>query len=182
MTKGFRREILVSILVIVGSVCAFGIYFWRVSGTLRGSADSVLSLNQTIVDQAQLSQVIVNLKRDESEADRSQARMDAVIPDEEQLLDFRSWTKNQATVHNLSASIEFKDRGKFRGGSDIMFQNASMNFDGTIDNFISFLKELEMGADRFLVGFDTFDVSRSASGYRLGGGAKIFFHGTSTSP
>jgi len=177
MGKGFRREILASILVIVISIIGFGIYFWRAGGAIREVSANVATTNQAILDQAELSQVLVDLKNAESEADRDQGRMDAVIPDEEQLLDFRSWLRNQGSVFGVSVGVDFKDRGKFREGSNILFQNAAVSMDGSADGFVSFLKELEMGADRFLVGFSSFDLNRGGSGYRLSGAAKIFFRG-----
>lgn len=183
MQKGFRREIWISITIIMASIAVCSVFVWKLNLDVVSTVQSIVAAREAFATENKRQEILAQLKRDEAEADRGLARMSAVIPEEEQLFGFRQWAKNLGVVHNISASVDFrKNPGKLSGVSSISYETIGMDLEGRTESLISFLKAVELGADRFLLGIETVEMARGGNGYRMTGSAKVFFRPKSESP
>jgi len=183
MPSGFRRQIWISITIILTSTAVFGIFTWKLGLDVTNTVQNIVTAREAFATENKRQEIFVQLRSNEAEADRGIARMSAVIPEEEQLFSFRQWAKNLGVVHNVSANVDFKKSpGKLSGAPSIAYETIGIDLEGRTESIISFLRAVELGADRFLLGLETLEMARGGNGYRMTGGAKVFYRAKNESP
>ena len=175
MFDDFRREVLVGIIVITGSIFIFGAGFYFFSKSLRADAQYIAEDRLLIAESSAILASFAELKRDASLAVRYEKAMERLLVPKDHLIDFPRWLEGLARVRQVGLNFSFS-------GSEVGPQedypgyiNFSLDVTGNFDAIAAFLKDAESQSVRFLLNLDTFDVTRGGSGYRVFSRGRVFF-------
>lgn len=176
MQKYFRREVIISAVVVGGGALLFaGLFYWFVHD-LTSRGEKILVDRGLIAKRAEAIGVLAQLKRDAPAATAYQKSIDLILArQDELLLDFRQWLEGLARAHSLNMTFRFQ-------GSEVLPQENTpgyapfiLNIGGTLDNILSFTQDIEGRASRFLVSIEGFDLQEGSDGYTLSTQGRVFF-------
>ncbi len=119
--------------------------------------------------------ILAELKRNAVQALRYEQKMNAFLPTQEQLLDFPRTLDNLARVRKLTLNFGFQGGQTPSQGNAPGAVSFALDVNGTFNDILGFLKDVEVEPPRFLAAFDTFDIVRSVEGYRLFTQGRVFF-------
>lgn len=178
MNNNFRLNLLVSIGGIIVSFILFGVALYWLAKNISADAQKVIENRAIINKQTHSIAALAKLKAVAAQADTYSARMQELLPSQDELLDFPKWLEDRSKTYQLSLRFSFE-------GTTIMPNPAeaapgavifSMDVSGPYDNLKRFFKELEMTSPRFLANIDKLDVtSPDNTKYRAVLEGRVFF-------
>jgi hypothetical protein len=175
MPNRFRRELLISSLIIGVAVVAFGLAFYFLVQDLDSQAQKIVSDRALLAQRTALLLSLADLKKDAGSAAVYRQAIDKILVSQDQLIDFPQWISGLARIRQISLSFSFQgDQVPPQNGS-LGYINFSLDASGSLENLGAFLEDVEFKAQRFLVVLDTADLSGGESGYRLLSHGRIFF-------
>lgn len=175
MPNRFRRELLISSLIVGTAVVAFGLAFYFLTNDLSSQAQKIVVDRASLAQRTILLSSLADLKRDAAEAAVYSQAMDKILVSQDQLIDFPQWISDLARIRQVSLSFSFQgDQVPPQNGS-LGYINFSLDASGNLDNLGAFVEDLELQAPRFLVVLDTVDLSGGGTAYRLLSQGRVFF-------
>ncbi|MBI4086050.1 MAG: hypothetical protein HY433_02295 [Candidatus Liptonbacteria bacterium] len=175
MFENFRRTIIWGIAFIAGSIIASGALVYWLFLKLDGEAVKIALDRDTIHSNSQLIEGLANIKSTASETGKYKQALDTLLPAKDELVNFSGWLDGLSRARNVSESFSFQGNAVESSKSEAGYVGFSLDASGAYDNLIDFLKDVEFRAPRYLVGFDSFDIKRDGSGYRVSVRGKVFF-------
>lgn len=161
------------IIVISIAALSAGLYWLR--SDVEFQADEIVSSRAFLARGAEVGQVLAELKKSAREAEIYQKAMDAILPAEEQLLDFRPWLNGIANSHGVRIVVTLRTKNVIDSQNAIGEFIFDMEVEGTYEKILSFLDNIEESRSRFLISIDTFELQKSANGYRVLSRSRVFF-------
>ncbi len=175
MFSDFREKVIIGVVLILASIVAFGSVFYFFSKSLRVLARDIAADRLLIANNAAVLGNLAELKRDSQEAARYEKAMNKLLVSKDQLIDFGTWLDGLARVRQVAMNFSFSGSEVAPQESFPGYINFSLDVAGTLDALTAFLKDIELQSTRFLVNLDTFDMTKSAGGYRIITQGKVFF-------
>jgi len=175
MPNRFRRELLISLLIVGAAVVAFGLTFYFLTNDLDYQAQKIAFDRASLSQRTTLLSSLADLKRDAASAGVYRQAIDKILVSQDQLIDFPQWISNLARIRQVSLGFSFQgDQVPPQNGS-LGYINFSLNASGNLDNLGAFVEDLELRAPRFLVVLDAVDLSGGGTSYRLLSQGRVFF-------
>ena len=175
MVENFRRTIIWGIAFIVGSIIVSGLLVYWLFLKLNGEAANIASDRDTIHSNSQLIEGLASIKSMAAETGKYKQALDALLPAKDELVNFSGWLDGLSRAHQVSESFSFQGNAVESSKSEAGFVGFSLDASGAYGNLIDFLKDVELRAPRYLVGFDNVDLRRDGSGYRVSVRGRVFF-------
>ncbi len=175
MQKSFKRELIIGISVIAGSILAFLLVSGYMTNNLSVLADNIAASRFLLAKRAELLENLADIKKSSSEATLYKQKMDALLPTQEQLLNLPQILNGLASAHGVSFSFSFRGTPTLpQGGSpgSIIF---AMDSSGSLDALLLFLNDIEPKATRSILSLDNFDLTKVDQGYHLVAQGRAFF-------
>ena len=175
MEKSFKREFILGICLIAGSILAFlGVssYF---SGRLSDLATNIATSRFLLAKRAELLENLADVKRSSSESAAYKQKIDALLPTQEQLLNLSQVLSGLAAAHDVSFSFSFKGAPTLPQPTVPGSIAFAMDSSGDLNSILLFLNDIEPKSTRFILSFDSFDLSKLDQGYHLVAQGKAYF-------
>jgi len=175
MFDNFRKEVRKGILVILASVVVFGVSFYFFSKSLNSVTNDIVSDRLLIAKNSGVLENLAELKRGDQEAVHYQKAMEKLLVPKDQLLQFPGWLDGLARVRQVGLNFSFSGAEVAPQENYPGYINFSLDMTGSINALTSFLEDIELQPTRFLANLDSFEVTKSDSGYRITSSGKVFF-------
>lgn len=175
MSGHFKKEMIISVIIVLGSILVFGTSLYFLAKSLKADATHISNDRLVIAHNASMLGVLAELKRDASQADLYQKAIEKILVPRDRLLDFQRWLDGLRRVRQVDMNFAFVGSESAPTETFPGYISFSLDISGTLDNLTAFLKDIELQSTQFLVSLDTFDVSGSGSSYRIISRGRVFF-------
>jgi outer membrane murein-binding lipoprotein Lpp len=171
----FRKELIISLAVIVGSFLVSGAALYFLSGDLQSQVQKIGTARALLTNRSAVLGSLAALKKDAAQAAVYKPAMDVVLVSQDQLLDFQKWLDGLAGVHRIGYNFSFQGDPVLPQSDAPGYYNFSLDINGALDNLIEFIKDVEYKSPRFLTNLYGFDLTRDGDNYRVLTQGKVFF-------
>lgn len=175
MHRHFRRQLILGLEIIAGSVLIFGAGLYLLADDLENKSEKIVTARALISQTAATIEALADLKNDAPKADAYRRAIDKILVSQDRLLDFPRWLEGLARGRKVALTFSFQ-------GSQVKpLDNApghigfSLDIRGALANLTEFLKDVEFQSPRFLVSLDNFNLNGSGSSYRITSQGKVYF-------
>lgn len=171
----FRRTVIVNSSIIAGSALVIGILLYMLGSYMDTTSKSIMQKRAALSFGSGIVERFSNLKRDAAVAERIQKDIDALLPPQEELISFPGYLEEAGRVYGLSISFSFDGNPTTPGAGQPGFAYFTVSTSGSLARIVEFLKNVETKSTKFIVGFDSTDISASGDVYRAKIGGRVFF-------
>lgn len=175
MPTHFRRELIVSLAIMGGSIVVSALVLFLLSRDLQSQAEKVVADRALINQRAAVVAALASLKTDASRAELYKRAMDKILVSQDQLLDFPRWLDGLSRVREIGLTFLFQGSQVAPQGDSPGYIAFSVDLIGKLNNLVDFLKDVEFQSPRFLVSLDSIDLTRNGSDYRILSQGRVFF-------
>ncbi|MBI2623732.1 MAG: hypothetical protein HYW65_04170 [Candidatus Liptonbacteria bacterium] len=175
MGSDFRRKFLIQLGVAAAVSAALVAAAGWFAADVSVQAGRVAQDRTLIRERSASIAVLAELKRNSARALQYEQKMNAFLPTQEQLLDFRRTLENLARVRRLTLNFSFQGGQTLPRGGAPGTVGFALDVAGASIDVLGFLKDVEVTPPRFLAAFDTFSIEQNAKTYRLFAGGRVFF-------
>ncbi|MFH1246611.1 MAG: hypothetical protein V1489_02445 [Candidatus Liptonbacteria bacterium] len=169
-----RKEILVSAIIVGGSLVLFAAAFLFVSGRMDANVSRIESAQGAIQEHSAALESFAALKRDVPVAEKYQTQLTQLLPQPEELLGFNRSIDQVARVYGVSFRASFQGGIAESGNGLPGSYGIGIEADGSYDNLRKFVSDLESKTSRYLMRFDSIKFSARESGYHIALQGKVF--------
>lgn len=176
MKSDFKKELMVGLGIIVTSLVGFFVIFGQLDERLATLSASVSAAQSNINHKAQLLSDLAELKRNSGSANEYKRKMEALLPERDQLYSYQRYLENLAVPRKLNFNFIFQ--GEPVVSTPTAPGSAAFNLDvsGSIDGILMFMRDAEIGTTRNIMSIENFDLTRdSGEIYRLQLSGKTYF-------
>lgn len=175
MPDRFRRELLISLFVIIGGLLIFSATLYLLSSDLSARAEKIVADRALISQRSAALEFLAESKKNTPRADVYKQAMDRILVSQDQILDFSRWLDGLARVRQVGLSFSFQGGQVSPHGDAPGYIGFSLDLNGKLDDLTNFLKDIEFQSPGFLINLDNFDLSRNGSNYRILTQGRVFF-------
>lgn len=176
MTREFKKELFLGLGIVTASLVAFFVIFGQLEAKLSSLSSSVSSAQASINHKSQLLADLAELKRNSGKANEYKRKMEALLPEKDQLYNYQRYLENLAVPRKLNFNFNFQ--GEPVAATLTVPGSASFNLDisGGLEAILLFMRDAELNTTRNIVSIENFDLVREDSGnYKLQIFAKTYF-------
>lgn len=175
MLNHFRRQVIVSLIIILGSAgVAIAAISW-LKRDIQFQAGKIFDDKNLISKRVAILADLAELKKLTSKADAYKRAMNAIMLTHEDLLNFPRRLEDLARVHRLGISFSFRGEEVKPQENKPGYVNFNVDVVGAVDNLISFIKDVEYRSLGFIATFDSVDFLKSGDNYKASLQGKVFF-------
>ncbi|MBI4085003.1 MAG: hypothetical protein HY432_00650 [Candidatus Liptonbacteria bacterium] len=175
MVHNFRRELIIRISLIAGSLIAFAAIAYFLSGAIEGQAKKVSSDRTAINKRSQLIENLASQRITSEEVKKYQQAINLLLPQKDDLVNFSSWLDGLSRVRQISMNFSFSGEMVPSNDTSAGHIRFSLNANGEYANLMNFLRDIEAKAPRYTTVFDDFDLKRAGGNYSIIIGGRVFF-------
>ena len=175
MATTLKRHLIISFSVIIVSVIIATCVLYILSDNIAAQVTKVQADRALVSEQTDALDVLSDLTEQAPQAAAYQSAIDQLLPDQDGLLTFQEWLANIASSHQVSANATFAGNPSLANGSQAGQSNFSLEVDGSVDNIIAFLDDIEAKSPGFLVQLSSFNLVTSNGSYKFTAPGVVFF-------
>lgn len=175
MLNHFRRQVIISLIIILGSAgLSIAAISW-LKKDIQLQAEQISNQKNIINKRIAILGNLAELKKMMPQAEAYKKAMDAVMLNREDLLNFPRRLEDLARIHRLGINFSFKGEEIKPQDDKPGYANFSVDVMGTIDNLINFIKDVEYRSVGFIAAFESVDFLKSDDNYKANLQGKVFF-------
>jgi hypothetical protein len=156
----FRLTVTVSAGIIIASFFSSAILVSWFSGDIGALARGIEKRRSFLRERTVLLETFAQFKGAGPVIERYEERLRALLPSQEELLDFPRYLESVARVHQVALNFGFQGDPVLAGGSEPGGVSFSLQVSGTPQRVARFLREVERESPRFVVRFSSFEVAQ----------------------
>lgn len=164
---------IIDISVIAGSFIAFAAAIWQIGIQLSTQTSEIVRSRNLIAERAVAVAQLSELKRAAPEIAPYENTVNVLLPDQDQLFDFPRYLDSLSKIRSVNISFSFQNIHPSEGTAP-GFAAFAMTANGSRENLIGFIKELESPSARFLVAIQSVSLSRSGTSYQANIPGRVF--------
>lgn len=174
MEKSFKRQLTVSMGIILGTFAVSAAALYLLSSDLSAHADKVISDKAFVAGQTEILGSLAALKSGAAQSAPYADAMKKLLPTHDALIGFPQWIVSVGHAHNVSVSFTFT--GQNTGATDLSpgTDGFSLSASGSAADLVAFLDGLEMTGPGFLLAINAFDLTNNGSAYQLSAQGNLF--------
>ncbi len=175
MKDDFNRYILTSFEVIIGCAVIVAAIVFLLTSDIASRASDISTNRDRITKQSDSVVMLADIKNNSAEAQEYTTAMDALLPPQNELINFPKWLQGVAATYSVNVDFSFTSEIIAPNSTAPGSNGFSLTVTGNSDNVISFLKYLELEAPAYLLSLGSFDLSQNGSDVKIVIGGKLFF-------
>jgi len=175
MVKNFKRELIISIAFIAGSMLIFAAAAYFLSDAITTKAEKISSERSSIQNRSDLIEGLAEQKASSPEVKKFQQDINLILPQKDDLVNYQSWLDGLSRVYQVSINFQFVGDTVPSNGTDAGYIRFSLDSNGSYMSLTNFLRDVEFKAPRYMTKFDDFDLKRNGDTYSASVNGKIFF-------
>lgn len=175
MHQLFRRQVVFSFSIIIGSFLVFAAVLYFLFLSLSAQSEEIIAAKAAIAEKTSTLGALTALKKEAPDAIRYEEALNRILVSRDQLLGFPGWLDSLARGRRVE--LQFAFGGGEADPSEVSagYVEFSIDASGSLENLISFLEDAELKAPGFLAGLESFNLSGSGSDYRISAKGKVYF-------
>jgi len=174
-SKIFKKELIIGAAVFFGGILIISAGLYFVSNDIAARVSAIVTERALINDRARTLGSLAGLKRDLPEAERYRAAINKLLISKDSVIGFPPWLSDVARARHVAVSLTWGADHDPQPGT-LGFVGFSMNANGSSENLLGFLRDVEFHSSRFLVDLTSFDLVRtSGSEYGVISQGKVYF-------
>lgn len=159
MAHGYRMFVLTSAGIIVGSILCMGFAVMWFLGSAEGTAKAIAEKRLEIKNRSRQLEALSAFKAVESDVSALEARLDLLLPDKDEIVDFPAWLRTMA--ESRGTTLDFLFRGETPSSeTSLGFAEFSFTARGSLTELRDFFEAIDNRGSQYLVHFLSLDVSR----------------------
>ncbi|TSC59496.1 MAG: hypothetical protein LiPW15_801 [Parcubacteria group bacterium LiPW_15] len=176
MEKSFRKDVIVGICIIVGTITLFFVGSALFSGAISELSTNIAASKVFLLRRAELISNLADIKKSSQEVSLYAQKMNSLLPMQEQLLNLPQALQSSASAHAVTFSFSFRGVPILPQTNAAGIAAFSLDSSGKLENLLLFLNDIEPKATRYIISIDTFDLSQVGEGnYHLVLQGRAFF-------
>jgi hypothetical protein len=175
MKDKFKKQLLISFGLILGSGIAAAIGLNFLSGNLHASAEKIIQERAGLSAETMALGSLADLKRDAPLAAQYQAAINKLLPDQYHLIGFGQWLNGIAQHHSVSANVSFQGTPTPPSAGAAGTAIFSISTTGSASDVIAFLKDIETQEPAFLLSINSFDLTSDGTTVNVTGQGTLYF-------
>ncbi len=171
----FKKQLWISSGVIAGSIIIAGVALFLLAGHIDSLANKITAARQAAADESAAYGMIAMLKTGAAAATQYQAAMDKLLPTQDGVIAFSGQVSQLAARDGVTASFAFQGDATPAQPPVPGKIGFTLSATGSLNSIMSFLGDLEIKSPVIFSSINTFDLSRSGTGYTIAAQGSAFF-------
>lgn len=175
--ENFGKQLRNKTLILLGLFLVSGVIFYFASDYIAKLSEDISNQRASVFENSNINQVLANLKSGNESAVAYMKGIGALVPTKDQLIsDLPQALSSQGKNFGVWVTFDFQ-QGVEAKSTPTSFGHAgfSLSATGPLPSLIAFLKHLEVTSPRFLMSFDTADISKTTEDYILHTEGLVYF-------
>jgi len=174
MGPNLNRQLWIGFSMIVVSIgLAIGTFYFLI-GRIDTAVAQIVADRALIIQQSGALGVVAQLRQQAPRAAVYQAALDKLLPAQDGLIGFSQWIAGIASRNEVVASVSFQDSGSGAPGGNGQ-ERFSITVNGSVNNIIAFLNDIESKEPGFLLQLSSFDFTNQGGNYQFIGQGVLFY-------
>lgn len=176
MGDDFKRQLWITLGVFLGAILLFGGGLLMLKDRISSKVGEIANQRGLIQQASTLTETLANLKSEEQAVSSYGRSLNRLIADRDDLVvSFSQWLESEAKFYNIGTSFNFE--GSEVPPTENSFGHAgfSLKLNGSLADVASFLKHLERESMRFLLSFESFNISHDQNNYSASVSGLVYF-------
>jgi hypothetical protein len=173
MEIDLRRQLVISLSIIVGSAIVAFIALYYMMGNISATADTIVKDKALGDQQTGALAIVAALAQEAPQAATYKAAMDKLIGGQDTLIGFNQWITNIANSHQVTATVGFGASDATQVGLAQM--HFSLSASGGLNNVVAFLNDIEMKSSGFLIQLTSFTMTNNNGNYQVNSQGVVFY-------
>lgn len=175
MTSDFKKELIIFASIIAGTVLVGGGFLLWMDQHIAGQAHDIANERFTFLQYSHTIDLLAELKRIAPLVKSYQEKMNLLLPQKDDLVEFSRWIEGLSRVNEVSVGFAFQGSTVAAQNQDAGFIGFTLDVSGADENIRNFFRELELRSNRFLTSIDNFDLTNTDGTVRVLARGKVFF-------
>jgi hypothetical protein len=173
--KVFKRRFWTGIGIIIGSIALFAVAIFFIGGDMSTQASAITAARSNYAEQSAMVNDYGSLKADAANAAVYQTAMSRLLSSQNDLIGFSSQIDNVAHNDGVDLTFAFVGAPVLPAGNTPGSAGFKMTAIGSLQNIVTFLHDIELGAPIMLLKIGAFDLTQSGSNYSITATGNVFF-------
>lgn len=158
----FKKKLLLNIGISLGIILILGVALFFLSSEIKNNAKEIQEVKEKMVLRSQTTKSIALLRRESEQVEPYLAKLDNILITKDKLVNFSQDLNAIAKQNKINFKISLgKEIPKTE--SKLGEINITMTINGTLDNLIKFLKDLEN--IQYFVKLNKLDFTKKGNGF-----------------
>lgn len=173
----FRKRVLVNAGIIAASFAAFFVIFYILIRLTGNQSAAIEKDRSALAEKSYALDNLSSLKTRGPEADKYMQQIAALLPSgQDGLLSLSQFLDTTSRTHNVSLSFSYSGLAVAPQNGQPGYIPLSITVSGSAQNVRDFINDIESLATKFLINFDSVDMSAGGSGtYGAAISGRVFF-------
>lgn len=167
MKNVFKKQLLISGSVILGSIIAASVGLYFLSGDLGTQAQKIITEKALAAQQASVLGILAQLESDAPVAAKYSAAIDQLLPIHDDLIGVPGWVNGLAAKHDVTASFSFQGNNNPATNATPGTDGFTVLVEGQQANVAAFLNDMESQSPQFLLNVNSLDLVNNGPDYKL---------------
>jgi len=172
MKDTFKRNLWISVSIIVGSIMLAWIGVYLLSGQITGQVKKIIADRSIVAQQATALASLADLKRDAPKAAPYENAINTLLPDQYQLIGFSEWLDGRGKQFSVTTHFSLQGTPAPSAPGTVGTAPFSADAEGSAENLLAFMKDIEIQAPAFLLSISSVDFVND------GLNSRVTFQGT----
>lgn len=175
MHDRFRKQIILSASIIIGSLVVVGLVIYLLSVNLDAEVNKATFNKTALITETTALETLADLKNNAATAQTYQSAMSKILVSQDQLINFPAWLNQLSLLDQVSESFSWQGSQVPPAAAMPGYIGFGINAAGSLEALTNFFKDVEYRKPQYLVSLDGFDITRSGSGYGVSANGRVFF-------
>ncbi len=176
MEQNFRKKVLVNTGIILSAFAIAAVLFSVLGGRLDAASAKIAADRNEAASRTYALENLSMLKTQEPEAAKYKEKLDTLLPNQDGLFSFITYLQGIAKLHQVDISFSYSGPAVAPVVGRPGYIPFTATLAGSSENIIAFIDDMESKSARFMVNFDTAELSGDrGSTYNATVKGKVFF-------
>jgi hypothetical protein len=175
MDTNFKRHLIISFGIILGSALVAALALNWLSGSIAESSQKIVQDRSLIDQQNGALSALATLKAQAPQAAKYEVAMNKLLPTQDGLISFGQWLTAFATEHGVTATFFFQGTPVPPAGTTVGTAPFALTISGSLNGITTFLNDANTKATGFPFEINSFDMTNTNGSYQFSGHGNIFF-------
>ncbi|MEK7181267.1 MAG: hypothetical protein AAB738_02970 [Patescibacteria group bacterium] len=176
MSGDFKHQLWITLGVFLGVILLFGGGLLALEAKVSSRVGEITNQRGLIQQASTLTETLANLKNEKQVAGGYSKSLEQLVTNRDDLVvGFSRWLESEAKLYSVGASFNFEGSEVSPTADSFGYARLSLKLSGPLTSVASFLKHLERESMRFLMNFESFNISQNQNDYSVSVAGLVYF-------
>lgn len=169
-----RESLQWSVPIVAGSFILFIIFARMLFSSTDALVSKITQNRGTLFRYSNAPSILADIKKEKDEAEPYKAALSKMIPNQEDLLNRKSWAESIMRIYNLTGQLSFSNPTP-PTPTELGYAPFTIEANGTFTDIRMFLRNIEVTDPRFFISMDSIQIVKNQDTYKANVSGKFFF-------